>query len=78
MSHTTQPPTNLAVPEDLDSPTGKLCYTYLSVTGPSTVGELSSALDLRRLELFPVLETFRERDWVNRNGDRFVLSETDA
>jgi predicted transcriptional regulator len=71
--HASRKATALTVPDDLDSPRSKLCYTYLAVSGPSTVGELTGALGLRRLELFPLLETLREREWVTRKGEHYAL-----
>jgi len=65
--------TTLTVPDDLESPSSKLCYTYLAVTGPSTVGELTGALGLRRLELLGLLETLREGEWVTQKGEHYAL-----
>jgi hypothetical protein len=67
---------DVTVPSGIDSPTGKLCYTYLSVSGPSTIGELTSALELRRLDLFPLLERLQEREWVLREGEQYTVVGT--
>jgi DNA-binding MarR family transcriptional regulator len=77
MNQTTSPNgSRVSLPEGLESPRAKLCYTYLSVSGPSTVGELTSALGLRRLDLLPLLETLQRDEWVRREADYVTLEET--
>ncbi|GAB3320372.1 TrmB family transcriptional regulator [Haloplanus salinarum] len=63
---------NIDVPETLRSAESKLVYVFLAATDGATVEELHEALDLRKITLFPVLDTLAERDAINRDGARYV------
>lgn len=54
-----------AVPETISAPETKLVYVYLQTTGRCTVDELQRNLDMRKISLFPVLDTLRERDLID-------------
>lgn len=60
------------LPETLSSPQSKLVYLCLAASGGATVDELHEALDLRKITLFPVLETLTDRDVVTRDGETYV------
>lgn len=64
----------VAVPDSIDSPQAKLVYLYLRTTAGATVEELDDSLDLKRLALFPVLDTLESRDLIDRDGERYVAS----
>lgn len=55
----------------LPSANAKLVYLYLEVVTEAHVTEIKRTLDLDLLTLFPVLETLRERELVERRGMRF-------
>ena len=56
------------LPEQLDSHAAKLLYLYLSAVGPATPEELSAALRLRKMSVYPLLRHLASRDLVNRDG----------
>lgn len=62
------------VPETLSSAEAKLVYLYLTGVGGSTVEDLHRALGMKKLSLFPVLDTLDERGLVDRDGDRYLVS----
>jgi len=61
------------LPDVLESAQSKLVYLYLRVAAEADVHELSRALGLTRLSLFPVLETLTSRDLVERRGETYAL-----
>jgi len=64
-----QQSTAVSLPTELESPRAKLVYLYLSNAGEATVDEVQSALNLRKMTLFGVLDTLAARGFVDRRGD---------
>jgi len=60
-----------AVPRSVSSPAGKLVYLALDRDGPAEVEELTDRLEMKRVDLFGILETLRRQGVVERDGDRF-------
>lgn len=59
----------VAVPDGLDSPTTKLVYLFLLTAGPSNVAEVTDALGLNALSVYPVLDHLADSGFVDlRNG----------
>lgn len=56
----------LTIPDELESSTAKLVYLALHATGEATVAELQRQLGLSKLTLFPILESLRSRDLIER------------
>ncbi|WP_142986588.1 helix-turn-helix domain-containing protein [Halorubrum cibi] len=61
-----------ALPPELQSPRAKLVYLYLTTNGHATVGEMGDSLGMKKLSLYSVLKTLRERDLIDRNGDAYA------
>lgn len=68
-----QSTTAVAVPDDLNSPRAKLVYLYLSTHGSATIGELQENLAMKKITLYSILKTLRERELVGQETDRYVL-----
>ncbi|WP_251342160.1 TrmB family transcriptional regulator [Haloplanus halophilus] len=66
--------TSLDVPDGLNSAESKLVYVFLAAAEGATVEELHEALDLRKITLFPVLDTLAEREVIDRDGARYVAT----
>lgn len=62
------------VPDELTSPRAKLVYLYLSANGASTIEDLADGLAMKKMALFSVLSTLRERGLVGRERDRYDLA----
>lgn len=62
----------LTVPDELGSPTAKLVYLSLRVTGEATVTDLERQLGLSKLTLLPILESLRNRNFVERTEDGYA------
>lgn len=56
------------LPEQLDSHVAKLLYLYLYTVGPATPEELSAALRIRKISLYPLLRHLASCDIVSRDG----------
>jgi hypothetical protein len=68
--------TAIEVPDALRSAESKLVYVFLAAADGATVAELHDALGLRKITLFPVLNTLAEYDVVARDGARYVPAGT--
>lgn len=68
-----QQTTAVELPADLNSPRAKLVYLYLSTHGAATIGDLQQHLSMRKLTLYSILKTLRERDIVQQESDRYVI-----
>ncbi|WP_338742101.1 TrmB family transcriptional regulator [Haloplanus salilacus] len=66
----------IAVPDDLSAAESKLVYLFVATSGGATVDDLQSSLDIKRMCLFPVLETLSERGLIERTGDAYVPTAT--
>ncbi|MFC6905881.1 TrmB family transcriptional regulator [Halalkalicoccus tibetensis] len=62
------------LPTTLESSNSKLVYFYLSAADSATVDDLQSALDMKQLALFPVLQTLESEDLITRNGETYALA----
>lgn len=60
------------MPGEISSPSAKLVYLYLQTENGATVEELGDGLEMKKLSLFSVLKTLRQRDLVDRDGERYV------
>lgn len=57
------------VPPALETPRAKLSYLYLRVTGGARVGELSDALGLSLLSLYPTVARLVDAGVVERTDE---------
>jgi DNA-binding IclR family transcriptional regulator len=69
-----QSSTDVAVPADLNSPRAKLVFLYLSTHEGATIGELQENLAMKKIALYSILKTLRERGLVGQETDRYVLA----
>jgi Sugar-specific transcriptional regulator TrmB. len=67
-------PENVAVPESITSPRGKLVYLYLATHGGATETELCEGLEMKRITLYSVIGALRDDDLVGREGDLYVTA----
>jgi predicted transcriptional regulator len=67
--------TDVDVPDDLRSAESKLVYLFLTASGGATIDELQSALGLRKISLFPVLDGLSNREYVARDGAQYVADD---
>ena len=63
-----------AMPDELASPQAKLVYLYLSTTNSATVDELGAGLDLPKISLYTIVRTLRERNLVEKDGNRLRVA----
>jgi hypothetical protein len=62
------------LPAELDAPSAKLVYCYLTTAGASTVDDLCRALDLGKLTLFPLLRSLRSDGHIEKADGRYVAA----
>ncbi len=60
------------VPEGLTAAESKLVYVFLAASDGATIDELTDALEISKISLFPVLRTLIERGVVARDGSAYV------
>lgn len=61
------------IPTEIESDGSKLVYLYLHATGEATIEDLRSALDMKRLALYPVLDTLSSAGLVARDGETYAV-----
>ena len=60
------------LPDDLTAADSKLVYLFVAVSDGATVDDLQTALDIKKISLFPVLDTLSERGLIERIEDEYV------
>lgn len=69
-----QRPTTRELPSELESPRAKLVYLYLRSTAGS-IDDLRSDFGLKKITLYSILRTLRERELVEKRDGRFAVVE---
>jgi DNA-binding MarR family transcriptional regulator len=64
----------IALPAELDSAPSKLVFLYLRTAGECTVDELQSALDMKKISLYPLLKTLSKKGLVDRRGEAYTTA----
>jgi len=62
------------LPNDLTAADSKLVYLFVTVSDGATVDDLQSSLDIKKISLFPVLDTLSERGLIERIDDEYVAA----
>lgn len=57
------------LPTEIESPRAKLVYLYLSVAGETSVDDLQSSLDMKKITLFGIVDTLTKRGFAEKDGD---------
>ncbi|RCU46064.1 hypothetical protein DU504_01370 [Haloplanus salinus] len=65
----------LDLPDDLTAADSKLVYLFVAVSDGATVDDLQTALDIKKISLFPVLDTLSERGLIERVEDEYVAAQ---
>jgi len=63
------------LPEELTAADSKLVYLFVSVSDGATVDDLQSSLDIKKISLFPVLDTLSDRGLIERVDDEYVAAQ---
>jgi hypothetical protein len=73
-SQITRPPTDrLDVPDQLVAADTKLVYLFVTAAGGATV---DARLAMKKIDLYPVLETLSERGLLVRDDDEYVVTSS--
>ncbi|ELZ34942.1 sugar-specific transcriptional regulator trmb [Halogeometricum pallidum JCM 14848] len=65
---------SVTVPAELKSPRAKLVYLFLSVRGESSVTELQSGLEMKKISLYSILGTLCDRGFVHQDAERYRVA----
>mgnify|MGYP002760564146 CR=1 FL=1 len=65
----------LDLPDDLTAADSKLVYLFVAVSDGATVDDLQTALDIKKISLFPVLDALSERGLIERVEDEYVAAQ---
>jgi DNA-binding MarR family transcriptional regulator len=65
----------LDLPDDLTAADSKLVYLFVAVSDGATVDDLQAALDIKKISLFPVLDTLSDRGLIERVEDEYVAPQ---
>ncbi|EJN58958.1 hypothetical protein SAMN04487950_1542 [Halogranum rubrum] len=73
MQQTTQSAQSTTVPRAVQSPRAKLVYLYLATHGATTLAELETALDMKKLSLYSILRTLVDRSFVTHDAEHYEI-----
>ncbi|UPW00443.1 TrmB family transcriptional regulator [Halorussus gelatinilyticus] len=62
------------LPTELESPRAKLVYLFLQ-TREASIDELQTGLGVKKITLYSILRTLRERELVEKRDGRFAVAE---
>lgn len=63
------------LPDDLTAADSKLVYLFVAVSDGATIDDLQSGLDIKKISLFPVLDTLSNRGLIERVEDEYVAAQ---
>jgi len=61
------------LPQQINSPRGKLVYLYLHCFGETTLQQLEHRLQMKKISLFAVCGKLEDAGVIGRRGDRYFL-----
>jgi DNA-binding MarR family transcriptional regulator len=64
----------LDLPDDLTAADSKLVYLFVAVSDGATIDDLQAGLDIKKISLFPVIDTLSERGLIERVDDEYVAA----
>jgi predicted transcriptional regulator len=62
------------MPDDLTAADSKLVYLFVAISDGATVDDLQTALNIKKISLFPVLDTLSERGLIEHTEDQYVTA----
>ena len=63
-----------ALPPELQSPSAKLVYLYLTTSERATVSDMCESLGMKKISLYSILRTLRKEGLIDRDGDAYTLT----
>ncbi|WP_336365458.1 hypothetical protein [Halalkalicoccus salilacus] len=63
------------LPETLDTSGAKLVYLYLQIENEATINELQTALGMKKITLYSLLQTLTATELVDQDGAMYVCQE---
>lgn len=63
------------LPETLDTSGSKLVYLYLQIKNEATINELHTALGMKKITLYSLLQTLTATELVDQEGAMYVCQE---
>lgn len=66
------------IPDELETSGSKLVYLYLMVENEATINELHTALGMKKITLYSLLQTLKSTELVDQEGAMYVCREQTA
>ncbi|MFC7202004.1 TrmB family transcriptional regulator [Haloferax namakaokahaiae] len=63
------------VPSELNSPTAKLVYLYLTTHDGASITELESGLSMKKISLYSILKTLSKRGLVQQHAEQYHVAQ---
>jgi predicted transcriptional regulator len=64
------------LPETLDTSGSKLVYLYLQIKNEATINELHTALGMKKITLYSLLQTLTATELVDQDGAMYVCQKS--
>ena len=65
----------IELPGELESPSAKLVYLYLTTNDGASITELQDGLEMKKISLYSILSTLCKRGLVRQEAERYHLSQ---
>jgi MarR family transcriptional regulator, organic hydroperoxide resistance regulator len=63
------------IPDGLETSGSKLVYLYLKVEDEATINELHTALGMKKITLYSLLQTLTATELIDQEGAMYVCKE---
>ena len=65
----------IELPGELESPSAKLVYLYLTTHDGASITELQDGLEMKKISLYSILGTLCKRNLVRQDAERYYVAQ---
>ncbi|KTG27438.1 helix-turn-helix domain-containing protein [Haloferax profundi] len=65
----------IELPGELESPSAKLVYLYLTTHDGASITELQDGLEMKKISLYSILSTLCKRGLVRQESERYHVAQ---
>ena len=65
---------NISVPDGINSSTAKLIYVYIKSVASTTLEQLSSSLNMKKITVYPIISTLIKKGFITQSNNIYKVS----
>jgi len=65
----------IEVPGELESPSAKLVYLYLTTHDGASISDLQNGLEMKKIALYSILSTLSKRGFVQQDAEHYHVAQ---